>query len=598
MKKILSIVLSAVMLISVFAVMPLTASAHYEDSEERKNDDFCYYIYKDDGYAFIIEYLGKNTEVVIPDKLDGYPVEKIGGYTFENCDFITKITLPDTIKFVQEDTFADTAFFKNEDNWENGSLYLGSILVAVDEEFEGEYKVKKGTTVIAGSAFYGCDKITKITVPGTVKHIPEKSFSKLESLSSVVFEEGVEDIDEKACFNTKKLEDLKLPKSIKRIGFLAFDGTEFYNNDYNWDNGALYYNNILISVDPECDGNFTVKDGTTVLGDYAFNECNVENIYLPDGIKTLPFAFTNNCLWLKKVSLGKGLEELKSYSLSEVKDFELPESLKNVGYRAFFQSKITDIKLPENLEEIGVEAFLSCGSLKEITIPKNVKKIGYEAIGYRFAGIDENGYFTEKYEDIVIKGYPGSVAETYAKENGFEFVDVTKEPEKIDISGSSVALEKDSYVYTGKAIEPSVTVTDVLSDNYSVEYKDNNNAGTAKVIITGKGNYEGSITKTFKISRAANPLMVKKSNKTVKYSTLKKKDVSVKPLKVSNNKGKLTFVKLSGNSKIKVDSKTGSFKLTKGLNKKTYSIKVKVTAAGNSNYKGGSKTVTVKIKVK
>ncbi|MGN0174021.1 MAG: leucine-rich repeat protein [Acutalibacteraceae bacterium] len=55
-------------------------------------------------------------------------------------------------------------------------------------------------------------------------------------------------------------------------------------------------------------------------------------------------------------------------------------------------------------------------------------------------------------------------------------------------------------IYTGKEIKPEVISTELDADSYEVSYKDNINAGTATIIITGKGNYEGNIiTKTFKI---------------------------------------------------------------------------------------------------
>ena len=77
-------------------------------------------------------------------------------------------------------------------------------------------------------------------------------------------------------------------------------------------------------------------------------------------------------------------------------------------------------------------------------------------------------------------------------------------PEKTDISKCTVTLSATSFKYDGKEKKPSVTVkngTKVLTagTDYTVSYSDNIKAGTAKVVITGKGNYTGSVTKTFKI---------------------------------------------------------------------------------------------------
>lgn len=78
-------------------------------------------------------------------------------------------------------------------------------------------------------------------------------------------------------------------------------------------------------------------------------------------------------------------------------------------------------------------------------------------------------------------------------------------PEKTDISKCTVTLSATSFKYDGKEKKPSVTVknrTKVLTagTDYTVSYSDNIKAGTAKVVITGKGNYTGSVTKTFTIA--------------------------------------------------------------------------------------------------
>ena len=65
-----------------------------------------------------------------------------------------------------------------------------------------------------------------------------------------------------------------------------------------------------------------------------------------------------------------------------------------------------------------------------------------------------------------------------------------------------------SQPYTGSAIEPTVTVnvgkkTLTAGTDYTVIYKDNTNVGTAKVIVTGKGNYTGSVEAKFNITAKA-----------------------------------------------------------------------------------------------
>lgn len=73
-----------------------------------------------------------------------------------------------------------------------------------------------------------------------------------------------------------------------------------------------------------------------------------------------------------------------------------------------------------------------------------------------------------------------------------------------DISSCTATLGSTTLYYNGSALKPSVTVkngTTTLTNgtDYTVTYSNNINAGTGKVTITGKGNYKGTVTKTFTI---------------------------------------------------------------------------------------------------
>lgn len=89
--------------------------------------------------------------------------------------------------------------------------------------------------------------------------------------------------------------------------------------------------------------------------------------------------------------------------------------------------------------------------------------------------------------------YTGSAQVTIAKKN---------------ISDCTVRDITSTEIYDGKAHTPSVAVYDgrvslTKETDYSVSYSGNVNAGTANVVVTGKGNYCGSVTKTFSIANAA-----------------------------------------------------------------------------------------------
>ena len=73
------------------------------------------------------------------------------------------------------------------------------------------------------------------------------------------------------------------------------------------------------------------------------------------------------------------------------------------------------------------------------------------------------------------------------------------------LNNATVVLSQDDFEYTGKACMPTVTVkntdkTLVNGTDYTVVYSDNIDVGTATVSVTGKGNYTGTVKKTFTIS--------------------------------------------------------------------------------------------------
>ena len=82
---------------------------------------------------------------------------------------------------------------------------------------------------------------------------------------------------------------------------------------------------------------------------------------------------------------------------------------------------------------------------------------------------------------------------------------VTFPIEKADISSTEIAVK--NATFTGSAVKPSVTVklgnvTLKEGSHYTLSYKNNVNAGTAQVTISGKGSLEGAVTKDFTVAKA------------------------------------------------------------------------------------------------
>ncbi len=172
-------------------------------------------------------------------------------------------------------------------------------------------------------------------------------------------------------------------------------------------------------------------------------------------------------------------------------------------------------------------------------------------------------------------------------------------------SGVKITGVKASYVYRGALIKPvpKLTFNGVTlksGTHYTLAYKNNKVVGKASVVLTGKGNFTGTKTVAFRITKAAQPMVVKTAAKAAGYSKVKSKAQVVTPITIKNAKGTVTCKKVSTNKVVKgfkVDAK-GKVTVPKGTRAGSYPLIVKVICAGNSNYKSASKTVKVTVKVK
>lgn len=185
-----------------------------------------------------------------------------------------------------------------------------------------------------------------------------------------------------------------------------------------------------------------------------------------------------------------------------------------------------------------------------------------------------------------------------------------------------VSASPNTFIYNGKEQKPSVTSvttesgTTVPAEFYEMSCVDDERGSTVPVeggsylaIVEGKGIYESTAEILFSIKKAPNPLKISPKTATVKYSKLKKKAQTLAVTKVIRFKKKagdkknytLLSAKKGGKSVRKyfnINKSSGKVTVKKGLRKGTYTIKVKVKALGNRNYKkSGEKTVTCKIKI-
>ncbi len=157
---------------------------------------------------------------------------------------------------------------------------------------------------------------------------------------------------------------------------------------------------------------------------------------------------------------------------------------------------------------------------------------------------------------------------------------VPPKPQPVDISKAKVASIS-SQVYNGKEKKPSVKVTyggKTLKKNtdYKVSYSSNKNIGTAKVTITGIGNYKGKITKSFKIivKKGASYTVGNYKYKITNSNTSDKGTLTLTGVKSSSVKRKLKSINVADS--VRIGGK--SFKVTE-VGKSAFSSCAKAASA-------------------
>ena len=150
----------------------------------------------------------------------------------------------------------------------------------------------------------------------------------------------------------------------------------------------------------------------------------------------------------------------------------------------FYQmdSDINSLIIPSQIEgyptvEIVEKAFFQQSSIKDITVPNSIQKIGSYAIGYEIGGISSDHISYKRIEDVVIRGYKGTAAETYALQNRFTFIAIDDEPvttttpvttditttETIVVTTQTTAVSTNSIAET-TSVTTTVTTPEIKGD--------------------------------------------------------------------------------------------------------------------------------------
>ncbi len=485
-----------------------------------------------DKNGIVTEYKGSLGEVTIPAQVNGIPVTGIKEQLFEDEFSLKKVTILADIKEIGKFTFYGCSNLK-EVVFPEGLETIELTAFGGCSQLE-EIVFPEGLKTIGQSAFTGCSSLKSIQIPLSVTEVRMCAFESCTALESLTFQEGETTEKRKigvlAFRGCTSLKEVVLPAGMEIEGG-AFGGctslTEYKVQEgsaYEIFDKCLYEKGRakLVAYPAGKGAEVTFPEEITAIGVRAFDGCaNLENVEIPDTVTEIGFYAFDECSGLKKVTLPKNLGSIKDgvFQSTGITSIEIPETVTDIASSAFAWCKglktvtipgkvervdqlafsgcsnLRSVYIQEGVKSIKSRAFLDCYSLKTLAIPKSVTEIETDAL--------------PEYENLTIYGEAGSYAETYANENNIKFsAGQPPQPEDdiYDISDKAftVTLEKEVYDYDGGEKSPVVTVKKGEEElrrgtDFTVDYENNINPGTAKAIVTGRGEYTGTVEKTFTI---------------------------------------------------------------------------------------------------
>ena len=439
--------------------------------------------------------------------------------------------------------------------------------------------------------FDGLENIENIVISGAVD-VPRYMFEKCTGLKKVILKNGILSVGEYVFKGCSSLESVIFENvALKKISVDMFSGCSALSSIALPDSVTEIEKYAFFETGLR---NIQLPEKLTLIGAYAFCNCkNLKQVQLPSQLKELGDGAFSGCENLAQIQLPSQLNKLGGDAFRDctsLDKIDIPAGLKQIESGTFCNTGLTSVTLHEGLTKIEDWAFHDCLKLKKIRIPKSVTNIGGLALGIRYNS--ENGAEEVIPGGFTVEGYTGSAAERYVKrmhqcENLYHvfFTDV----KFVSIGGQTTAVTNISKTkisalktraFTGKPLTQALTITYgskklVNGRDYTLTWKNNTNIGTASVTIKGKGKYNGSVTKKFRITVQKNAVYT----------------VSGLKYKISNadTSGKGTVVFTGATDKAARKSLT--IPATVKIGGKNF----RVTAIGGSAMSGAKKLTTLKL---
>ena len=289
--------------------------------------------------------------------VDGFKIAQIGIGAFSNSRYLASVTLPNSVKDIDQNTFAACVNLTSvslPDSVTNVSTSafllcasLTNISVAVGNpiyrSIDGAVFDKTGATLIM------CPQGKKeYDVPDGTTSIWHWAFGYRDGLAAVSLPASVTNIGKRAFFNCEGLTNILV--SANNPIYCSIDGVLFSKDETR-----------LILYPAARKGTYKIPNSVTDIGDSAFEQCvNLTSVVIPNGVTSIGYAAFERC--------------------SGLADMTIPNNVTNIGHSAFNECNgLTNVVIGSGVASINGNTFSRCANLTSVTIPDSVTSIGRDA---------------------------------------------------------------------------------------------------------------------------------------------------------------------------------------------------------------------------
>ena len=234
-------------------------------------------------------------------------VKVIGNRTFERCDSLTSINIPDGVTNIGDWAFS-----------------CCRSLTCIN--------IPSRVTNIGEGAFAFCISLTNIDIPNNATNIGDSAFMCCKSFTYISIPDGVTNIGDKAFEDCKSLVSINIPNSVTNIG----------------DNAFMYCKSLT---------SIKIPDGVTNIGSWAFLGCeSLTSINIPNSVTNIREETFSSCKSLTSIKIPNSVTNIGNWAFSSCESLtciNIPNSVTNISDRTFVGCK----KLPSKIKSDIINRF-------------------------------------------------------------------------------------------------------------------------------------------------------------------------------------------------------------------------------------------------